>query len=155
MNVQRVLVPLAGIALVAVAWQSAGWPGVALVLGGVVMWALLHFTRITQVLRRASERPIGWTDSAVMLNARLKPGLPLLNVVGLARALGEQLSPKDAQPEVYRWTDGGGSHVTCDFAGGKLVRWALHRPAEPAAAPAPGAAPAPAPAGGGAAEPGR
>ncbi len=150
MNFQRVLVPVAGIALVAVAWQSAGWPGVALVLGGVVMWGLLHFTRMTQVLRRAGDRPIGWTDSAVMLNARLKPGLPLLNVIGFARALGELQSPQGTEPEVYRWTDGGGSHVTGEFVGGKLARWELFRPAEPAEA-----APAPAPAAAEAAEPGR
>lgn len=128
MNWQRIVFPIVGVALVATAWRSAGWGGVALVVGGIVMWMLLHFTRLTQVLRRAADRPIGSVGSAVMLNAKLRPKLPLLHVIGLARALGEQLSPKDQQPEVFRWTDGSASHVTCEFVNGKLVRWKLERP---------------------------
>jgi hypothetical protein len=131
MNLQRILVPIAGAALVAFAWRSYGWPGVALVVGGIVMWVLLNFTRMTQILKRAADQPVGYVGSAVMLNAKLKPGLPLLHVIGIARALGEQLSPKDVQPEVFRWTDGSGSHVTCEFANGKLTKWALERPAAP------------------------
>ncbi len=133
MNVQRILIPVAGAALVAFAWRAYGWAGVAMVVGGMVMWLLLHFTRLTQVLRRAADQPIGHVPSAVMLNARLKPGLTLLHVIGLARALGEQLSPKDAQPEVFRWSDNGASHVTCEFRGGKLASWSLHRPSADAA----------------------
>jgi len=128
MNWQRILVPVAGVALVVLAWRSFGAPGVALVAGGIVMWVLLHFTRTMQVLKRAADRPIGTVASAVMLNAKLQPGLTLLHVIGLARALGEQLTPKDQQPEVYRWTDGSGSHVECEFTGGKLVKWAMVRP---------------------------
>ncbi len=96
MNWQRILVPLAGAALVAFAYRSFGWPGVALVAGGMLMWVLLHFTRLTQVLKRAADRPIGYVGSAVMLNAKLRPNLTLLHVIGLARALGEQLSPTRA-----------------------------------------------------------
>jgi hypothetical protein len=133
MNFSRIIVPIAGAALVAFAWRSYGWAGVALVVGGIVMWMLLHFTRLTQVLKRASNRPVGYVDSAVMLNVRLKPGLTLLHVIGLTRALGEQLSAKDAQPEIYRWTDGSASQVTCEFNGGRLAKWELQRPPEPAA----------------------
>jgi hypothetical protein len=75
-----------------------------------------------------------------MLNAKLNPGVTLLHVVAMTRALGEQLSPKDEQPEVFRWTDGSASHVTCEFKDGKLVRWALERPA---AGSGEGATPAP------------
>jgi len=132
MNVKRIAVPIAGAVLMAAAWRSWGWAGIALVLGGIVMWMLLHFTRMTQILKRASGRPIGYVGSAVMLNAKLKPGLTLLHVVGLTRSLGEQLSPKDAQPEVFRWTDESASHVTCQFAGGRLTTWALERPEPPA-----------------------
>jgi hypothetical protein len=134
MNFQRILVPIAGAALVVFAWRSYGWGGVALVVGGIVMWMLLHFTRLTQVLKRASNQPIGYVGSAVMLNAKLRPGLTLLHVIGLTRSLGEQLSPKDEQPEVFRWTDGSASRVTCEFQTGKLVKWRLERPA--GAAPA-------------------
>ena len=136
MTFQRILVPIAGAALVAFAWRAWGWSGVALVAGGMVMWVLLHFTRLTQILKRASDRPVGYVDSAVMLNAKLRPNLTLLHVIGLTRSLGEQLSAKDAQPEQFRWTDGSASSVTCEFAAGKLVKWTLDRPAPPEA-PAP------------------
>ena len=98
MNYQKILVPIMGVVLVAGAWQAAGWGGVALVVGGLVMWLLLHFNRTMQVLKRAADRPIGWVDSAVMLNAKLKPGVTLLHTLALTRALGELLSPKDEQP---------------------------------------------------------
>jgi hypothetical protein len=80
------------------------------------------------VMQRAARRPIGHVDSAVMLNSRLHAGLPLVNVIGLARALGQQLSPQGEQPEVYRWTDPGGSSVQARFANGKLLDWGLKRP---------------------------
>jgi hypothetical protein len=136
MNVKQIWVPIAGVVLVVVAYRSYGWGGVALVASGIVMWLLLHFTRMMTVLQRASNRPIGYCDSAVMLNAKLKPGVTLLHVVAMTRALGEQLSPKEAQPEIFRWTDAGASHVTCEFASGKLVKWELARPPEPPAADA-------------------
>ena len=136
MNWQRILVPIAGAAMVAFAYRTWGWSGVALVFGGIVMWMLLHFTRLTQVLRRAADLPVGFVGSAVMLNSRLRPNLTLLHVIGLARSLGEQLSPKDQQPEVYRWTDGSASRVTCEFVQGKLVKWTLERPSGDAAGPA-------------------
>jgi len=135
MNLQKIVVPVLGVVIVAVAWRGYGWPGVALAAGGIVMWMLLHFTRMMKVLQRASNRPVGYCDSAVMLNAKLRPGVNLLHVIAMTRALGEQLSPKEQQPEVYRWTDGTASHVTCEFAAGKLVKWELFRPE---AAPEPG-----------------
>ncbi len=140
MNFQKIVLPILGVVVVAAAWRAYGWGGVALALGGIVMWMLLHFTRMMKVLQRASSRPVGWCDSAVMLNAKLRPGVNLLHVMALTRALGEQLSPKDEQPEVYRWTDGSASHVTCEFAHGKLVKWTLFRPPAPSGE---GASPAP------------
>ncbi len=140
MNFQKILVPVLGIVLVAGAWSAAGWGGVALVSGGILMWVLLHFNRMMAALKRAADRPIGYVDSAVMLNAKLQPGVTLLHVVSMTRALGELQSPKDQQPEIYRWTDNSASHVTCEFSGGKLVKWQLVRPAEGAAG---GEAPAP------------
>jgi hypothetical protein len=137
MNFQKILVPILGVVLVAAAWRGFGWAGVALVVGGIVMWALLHFNRMMTALKRAAGRPIGYVDSAVMLNAKLRPGVALLHVISLTRSLGQLLSPKEQQPESYRWTDSTDSHVTCEFQDGKLVKWALLRPVEPtAAAPA-------------------
>jgi hypothetical protein len=128
MQFQRILFPVAGVALVALAYRSYGWGGVATAAGLLVMWLLLHFTRMMQVLQRAAKRPIGYVDSAVMLNAKLRSGMTLLHVVAMTRALGELKSPKDIQPEVYRWTDGTQSHVSCEFRNGKLKKWELLRP---------------------------
>ena len=140
MNLSKIVLPILGVVVVAVAYRGFGWAGVALAGGGIVMWMLLHFTRMMRVLQRASNRPVGFVDSAVMLNAKLRPGLNLLHVIAMTRALGEQLGPKDQQPEVYRWADGSSSSVTCEFAHGKLVKWELFRPqaaAEQGETPAP------------------
>jgi hypothetical protein len=113
------------------------WSGVAIVASGLVTWALLHFSRMMQVLKRAANRPIGSVGSAVMLNAKLQKGKTLMHVIAMTKALGELLSVKDAQPEVFRWTDGTQSHVTCTFLGGKLQSWELFRPvAQPVDDPA-------------------
>jgi len=143
MNFQKIWVPVAGAATVVLGYVYSGWPGVALIVGALVMWLLLHFNRMMQVLKRAANRPIGYIESAVMLNAKLKPRATLMHVVAMTRSLGELRSPKDAQPEVYRWTDTGGSCVDCTFAGGKLVGHQLTRPAEETQAPAHQTPPAP------------
>lgn len=131
MQFKKIGVPLGVVVLVALAYRSYGWAGVAMAAGAVVMWVLLHFTRMLQVLKRAANRPVGSVASAVMLNAKLNTGATLLHVVAMTRALGERISPPDQQPEVFRWTDGTQSHVTCEFAGGKLRKWELYRPSEP------------------------
>jgi hypothetical protein len=140
MNLQKIVWPVLGVAVVALAWRGYGWPGVAFAVAGIVMYMLLHFTRMMKVLQRASQRPVGYCDSAVMLNAKLKRGVNLLHVLAMTRALGEQVSPPEQQPEVFRWTDNGGSTITCDFRHGRLVKWELVRPAveqEQGANPAP------------------
>ena len=128
MNFQRIFIPVAGVAAVVLAYRFYGWAGVAAATAGLVMWMLLHFSRMMKILKRAANRPIGYVDSAVMLNAKLKPGMTLLHVVAMTRAMGEPQSTKNAQPEVFRWTDGSQSQVTCTFASGKLVRHELWRP---------------------------
>jgi hypothetical protein len=128
MNLQQILAPILGVVVVASAWHLYGWGGVAIAGGGILMWVLLHFTRLTHVLSRAAERPVGYVASAVMLNAKLKPGVNLLHVLALTGALGERLSREKEEPEVYRWTDEGASSVTCEFANGRLVKWTLKRP---------------------------
>ena len=127
--------PLGSVALLAAAYHFYGWRGVAIATGALVMWLLLHFTRMMQVLKRAANQPIGYVGSAVMLNAKLRPGVTLLHVVAMTKALGELTSPKDTQPELYRWTDGTQSHVTGEFHGGKLKKWVLVRPVQADAPP--------------------
>ena len=128
MNFQRILVPIGAVGLTAWAWQSWGWMGIAMVVSGGVMWLLLYFTRLVQIMKRASNRPIGFVDSAVMLNAKLKPGVSLMHVIAMTRALGQLESAKDVQPEVFSWRDGSQSVVRCVFAQGKLQSWTLDRP---------------------------
>ena len=128
MNFTRILT-LAAIAILTVgAWQAFGWPGIALAVGGIVMWVLLHFTRMVTILKKAADRPIGHVASAVMLHAKLKKGATLMHVIAMTRSLGQLQTPKDTQPEVFTWTDTSESVVTCTFVGGKLTEWTLVRP---------------------------
>lgn len=128
MNFNKILVPIAVIVMTIGAWRAMGWPGIALAAGGVVMWILLHFTRLMTILKKAANRPIGHVASAVMLNAKLKKGHTLMHVIAMTRSLGALQTPKDEQPEVFIWTDAGESKVTCTFVGGKLSDWVLKRP---------------------------
>ena len=73
MNVQRILIAVIGIAVIALAYRAYGWPGIAIASGGIVMWALLNLTRTVTILQRAAQHPVGYVASAVMLNAKLKP----------------------------------------------------------------------------------
>jgi hypothetical protein len=136
-RVQTIAVRVGAVALLVMGYHSYGWPGVAGAAGALVMWMLLHFTRMLQVLRRAANRPKGHVDSSVMLNARLHPGVSLMQVVALTRSLGELRSPAGEQPEVFRWTDTGQSFVECEFQGGKLATWRLDRPLQTLADAAP------------------
>ena len=128
MNARKYLFPVVAILLLVVAWRSYGWAGVALVVSAGVMVVLLQFNRAMGVLRRAAERPVGTVGSAVMLNARLKPRINLMRVVAMTGAIGEPRSPKDTQPEVFRWTDESGSWVDATFVAGRLTEWSLVRP---------------------------
>ncbi len=144
MQIQKIVVPVAALVVAVAGYRAYGWAGLALVAGGLVMWQLLHFTRMLQILKRAANRPIGHVDSAVMLHAKLAAGQPLLHVVALTRALGQLESPKDTQPERFRWTDTSQASVLCVFLDGKLQSWELTRPAaEAAVAQADGFVPAP------------
>ena len=132
---QKILIPLAIVGGAAIAYRSYGWQGLVVVASVLVFGVLLHFSRTMQVLKRAANRPIGYVDSAVMLNAKIKPGATLLHVVAMTRALGLLKSAKGAQPEVFEWKDGSESIVTCTFVGGKLSHHELSRPQADAALP--------------------
>ena len=131
MNLQKILIPLAIIGAGMLAYRSYGWQGIVVVVSVLVFGILLHFSRMMQVLKRAANRPIGHVDSAVMLNAKLKPGATLLHTVALTRSLGLLKTIKGAQPEVFEWKDGSESTVTCTFVGGKLAHHVLVRPSQP------------------------
>ena len=115
-------------ALIALAagWRGYGWPGIALALSVIVFWLLVQFNRSVKVMRNAAGAPIGHIDSAVMLNAKLSAGLPMLRVVTLTRSLGRRMAD---QPETWAWADASGSEVTVVFDKGRCKRWTLTRPA--------------------------
>ena len=110
------------------AFRAYGWPGLALLTGSLVMWALLHMTRMLKVLQRTADRPVGTVASAVMLYSRLSRGMTLLQVLSLTRALGQRLGDPDSAAERYQWTDSSNATVHCMFAHGKLAAWELVRP---------------------------
>ncbi len=118
------------VGVAAVGWmgyRAYGLAGIALAAAGLLMWVLLNMTRMLLVLRRTAQRPVGAVASAVMLHARLEPGMTLLQVLELTRALGQREGDGDPASERYRWTDGSGAQVHCAFEGGRLIRWELLR----------------------------
>jgi hypothetical protein len=119
------------------AYQSYQWMGVAFLVSGAVMWALLHYSRLLQVFKKAAGRPIGYVASAVMLNAKLKTGLSLLHVIALTKSLGKVVvagaqdgvfEKKGVIREVFIWSDSSESSVRCTFDNGKLTSFELIRP---------------------------
>jgi hypothetical protein len=113
-------------ALVAIGWATYGWQGVLLAVSAVVFWLLLQFSRAMRAMRQAGQAPVGHVDSAVMLNAKLQPGMTMLQVIGLTKSLGRRL---DSGDDHWAWNDEGGSTVRLQFQSGKLARFELDRPA--------------------------
>lgn len=135
MNWRNILIPVGLLVLLGAAYQNYKWMGVLAVGGGIVMWLMLHFTRLMTIMKRASERPLGYVASAVMLNAKLKPQMPLVHVVAMTRSLGLRQSKDLEQPEIFVWRDNTESTVTCEFTGGRLRKWTLERPVVPETPP--------------------
>ena len=121
---------VAGVALGYVQW---GWQGVLLAVSAIVFWLLLQFTRALRAMRTAGGAPVGHVASAVMLQARLKKGQRLMDIILLTRSLGEKLAD---DPETFRWTDASGASVTVELVNGRCAQWSFARPAEAATAPA-------------------
>ena len=123
---------LAALALAA-GWQAYGWPGIALAFSVIVFWLLLQFSRSVRVMRMTTGAPVGQVPSAVMLNARLSKGWPMLKVLPLTRSLGRRVSPPDRpDPEVWAWADESGAQVAVTFVKGRVTHWVLTRPEAPA-----------------------
>lgn len=112
----------------ALAGYSYGWQGLLFAASAIVFWLLLQFSRSLRVMKNAGAVPVGSVDSAVMLNARLKPGMTLLQVIALTKSLGRRL---DEAGDAWAWADAGGSVVELHFAAGRLARFTLVRPQAP------------------------
>jgi hypothetical protein len=125
---QSALVIMGAVLLLSWAYHRYGGIGVAGASGALLMCALVFLSRFIKVMRLAAQRPVGYVDSAVMLNARLKKGVPLLRVIAMTGALGQAQTAPGQDPELFLWTDGSLSCVECEFADGRLTRWTLLRP---------------------------
>ncbi|MFM8768139.1 MAG: hypothetical protein ACKOD9_10355 [Rubrivivax sp.] len=127
---------------VVVGWMQWGWQGVVLAITVIVFWLLLQFSRALRVMRQAAGAPVGHVDSAVMLHAKLRQGMRLLDIIPLTRSLGQRVEgggvQEPATQEVFTWTDTAGNAVRLELLAGRLQRWELQRPVE--APRAPGAA---------------
>jgi hypothetical protein len=131
---------------VALGYVQYGWKGALLALSAVVFWLLMQFTRALRAMRTAGGAPVGRVASAVMLQARLKPRMRLMDVILLTHSLGEKLGDETpGQPETFRWTDESGASVTLRLQGGRVTDWTFARPE--AGQGEPGATVAPPPAG--------
>jgi len=118
------------VAAIALGYAVYGWQGVALAISVTVFWLLLQFTRALRAMRTAGQAPIGHVASAVMLHAKLKTGLRLMDLIQLTHSLGEKLAD---DPETYRWTDASGAAVTVELKAGHCASWTLQRPPTQAA----------------------
>ena len=116
-------------AILAGTWLGYGWRGVALAISVMAFGLLLQFNRLVRLMRRAAESPLGHVDNAVMLHAKLHPGLPMAKVVAQTKSLGRRAGNGS---ETYAWTDGGGASVSIDFVNGRCARWTLVRAPESA-----------------------
>jgi hypothetical protein len=117
-------------AAIAVGWASYGWPGVVLAITVIVFWLLLQFSRAMRVLRIAASNPVGHVANAVMLNAKLKRGMKLPEVLVLTRSLGRRVAGDATSPsETWAWTDAGGDTVQLTLEDGHLAQWELQRAA--------------------------
>ncbi|WP_066337850.1 hypothetical protein [Azohydromonas lata] len=112
------------LAALAVGYVQHGWQGALMGLTVVAFWLLLQFNRAVRVMRNANRAPVGHVDSAVMLNAKLKPGMRMLDIVSLTRSLGQRL---DGSGERWVWRDAGGARVEVEMKGGRCSRWSLAR----------------------------
>ena len=120
------------VAAVALGYVQYGWQGVVLALSAIVFWLLMQFTRALRAMRTAGGAPVGTVASAVMLQARLKKGMRLMDIILLTRSLGEKLAEESAgQPESFRWADASGATVTVMLHKGRISSWAFSRPDPP------------------------
>ena len=115
---------LAALGLIA-GWTQWQWQGVVLAVTLIVFWLILQFSRSVRVMSQATQAPVGHVDSAVMLHAKLKTGMRLLDILPLTRSLGDKVTD---DPETYVWRDASGASVRVELVKGQCTGWVLQRP---------------------------
>ena len=111
---------------IGVGFAAWGWRGALLGISVTVFWLLLQFSRALGAMRRAAQAPVGHVDSAVMLQARLQPGMLMMQVLPLTRSLGEKVTD---EPETWLWRDAGGDAVRVEMRAGRVSAVQLLRAA--------------------------
>ena len=134
MNWRNFFLPLSLAALLYLSFRAFGWWGFSLACSGTVFWLLQHVTRLMKTMEAAAQRPMGTLDNAVMFHSQLHAGQRLLEVIGLARSLGQRQSAPGEQPETFVWHDEALDRVECSFDQGRLVAYQLIRAAADLAA---------------------
>ncbi|MFM7532089.1 MAG: hypothetical protein ACKO5J_06325 [Rubrivivax sp.] len=125
------------VAAVVVGWLQWGWQGVALAVTLTVFWLLLQFNRAVRAMRQASAAPVGRVGSAVMVHARMRRGMRLMELIPITRSLGKVVPADPAAGsglgarEAFGWEDESGARLRVNLVGGRVVSWVLERPAEP------------------------
>jgi len=116
---------------IAVGYVQWGWQGALFGVTLAVFWLLLQFNRVMRVMRAAGEAPKGEVPNAVMLNAKLKPGMRLIEILALTKSLGERVDGDAgaAGVERWRWRDAGGDEVHVTLSNGRCTEWRLVRAA--------------------------
>lgn len=114
---------------VAAGYVGYGWRGVALALTAVVFWLLLQFSRSLRVLQKAASQPVGSVANAVMLYAKVQPGMRLPQILALTHSLGRQVAQ---DPETFVWRDEAGDEVNVVLRDGQVTERTLVRAADAA-----------------------
>ena len=127
------LFPAMAAALAYAAWRSYSWPGLILALLMLSFWLLLHFTKLMRLLRTVANRPLGRVRDVGAMAKRLKPGMPLVDVMRLTLSIGALRSAPDTDSELRTWSDDAGRTAICHFEQGRLVSFRV----EPSTPPAP------------------
>lgn len=130
-----------------------GWQGAVFATTLVVFWLLLQFSRTVRALKVAAGRPVGRIVSAPELLPRLRPGLPLADLLLRTRSLGakadwpaaagepaETEDPQSPGAGVYLWTDASGHRLRVALHKGRVSRWRLEPAGEAVEVAAPPAA---------------
>lgn len=117
---------------IAVGYVQYGWRGVVLGVTVVVFWLLLQFGKAMRVMRTAAAAPVGVVGSAVMLHAKLRRGMRLIEILPLTRSLGHKVAD---DPETFEWRDASGAAVRVQLQRGRCTDWTLSRADGEAPAP--------------------
>jgi len=120
---RSLLFPALVLALSYAGWKSYGWQGLLLALLMSSFWVLLHFTKLMRLLRAAATRPLGEVQDVRALQGRLRPGMPMHEVIRQSACLGKrEAGEANGSTEDFVWHDAQGRTLRLRFDHGRLRR---------------------------------